>query len=56
MADSDGHEFYRVQNADHLLRHVADSDDIRARSKDASDELREYHHGVKDRKPEILHL
>ena len=56
MANSHGHEFYQVQSADHLLRHSADSDDIRARSREAADELREDHHSVKERKPEILHL
>lgn len=56
MASHNGHQFYRIQNADHLLRHGADSDDIRARSKEAADELREYHHNVKDRKPEMFHL
>jgi hypothetical protein len=56
MASGHGHAFYQVQNADHLLRHVADSDDIRARSREAADELREDHHSVRDRKPEVIHL
>jgi hypothetical protein len=55
-ANVHGHDFYQVQNADHLLRHSADSDEIRARFRDAADELREDHHSVKERKPEILHL
>jgi Protein of unknown function (DUF2554). len=55
-ANVHGRDYYQVQNADHLLRHVADSDELRARSRDAADELREDHHSVKDRKPEILHL
>lgn len=45
-----GHEFYRIQNADHLLRHLADSDEIRARAEDAADELRE-NHQERARKP-----
>ncbi|XUA17977.1 DUF2554 family protein [Citrobacter sp. OP27] len=56
MASGDGHAFYDVQNADHLLRHGADSDDIRARAREAADELREGYHSVKARKPEVLHV
>ncbi|MFG6654764.1 DUF2554 family protein [Scandinavium sp. M-37] len=56
LASGHGHEFYDVQNADHLLRHSADSDEIRARTREAADELREGHHNVKDRKPEVTHL
>lgn len=56
LASGHGHEFYQVQNADHLLRHSADSDEIRARTQEAADELREDHHSVKDKKPGVLFL
>ncbi|MEW5559954.1 DUF2554 family protein [Enterobacter asburiae] len=56
MANANGHEFYQVENADHWMRHNADSDDIRARFRDAADELREDHHTIKERKPEVIHL
>lgn len=56
LASRHGHEFYPIQNADHLLRHSADSDDIRARAQEAADELREDHHCVKGRKPDVMHL
>ncbi|WP_330983482.1 MULTISPECIES: DUF2554 family protein [Enterobacterales] len=55
MANHNGHEFYKVPNADHWMRHSADSDDIRARFRDDADELREDHHSVKDRKPEVIY-
>ncbi|MGU3413616.1 DUF2554 family protein [Enterobacteriaceae bacterium C34A] len=56
LANVNGHEFYQEQSADHWMRHNADSDEIRARTKDAADELREDHHTIKDRKPETIHL
>lgn len=52
MANVNGHDFWRIHNPDHLLRHDADSDDIRARSREAADALREDHHQVKSRRPE----
>lgn len=55
MANVNGHDCYQVPNADHWMRHSADSDDIRSRFKDVADELREDHDSVKDRKPEIIH-
>lgn len=55
LASGEGHEFYKVQNADHLLRHSADSDDIRARAEESADDLREGHHHLKGRKPDQLH-
>lgn len=56
LANRQGHEYYKIQNADHQLRHSADSDDIRARAQEVADDLRENHHWVKSRKPETHSL
>ena len=50
FADRQGHEYYQPQNADHWLRHNADSDDVRAKSEEAADRLRENDYVQRSRK------
>lgn len=52
LANHQGHDYYPIQNADHLLRHSADSDEIRVRTREVADNLREHHAWIKSRKPE----
>lgn len=44
FAKANGHVFYKEQNADHVLRHSGDSDDIRAKAEDSADDLRNKNH------------
>lgn len=53
LAATDGHLSYRIHDPDHQLRHDADSDDLRGRSKEAADELSENHHAVQFRRPPL---
>lgn len=52
MAGHKGHEYMWVQNADHQLRHAADSDELRAVAEESAEGLREHHHWQKSRKPD----
>lgn len=49
MAEHKGHEFVYVKNADHQLRHEADSDELRSAAEEG---LREHHAWQKSRKPD----
>lgn len=46
-----GHWFLVVKNADTLLRHQADSDELRQSAEDSAADFREHHDYVNDRKP-----
>lgn len=50
MAETHGHWFFIVKSADMLLRHEADSDEIRQSAEDAAADLRERHHHAPARK------
>ena len=52
MAGHKGHQFLWVKNADHQLRHEADSDELRVVAEESAEGLREHHHWQKSRKPE----
>ena len=52
MAGHKGHQFLWVKNADHQLRHEADSDELRAVAEESAEGLRDHHHWEKSRKPE----
>ena len=52
MASASGHLFYRVHNPDHRLRHDADSDELRGRSREAADDLRDDHVHITTRRPQ----
>ena len=56
MAGHKGHQFLWVKNADHQLRHEADSDELRAEAEASAEGLREHHHWQKSRKPEAHNL
>lgn len=56
MAGHKGHQFLWVKNADHQLRHEADSDELRAVAEASAEGLREHHHWQKSRKPEAHNL
>lgn len=43
MAEHKGHEFVYVKNADHQLRHEADSDELRSAAEESAEGLREHH-------------
>ncbi|MFB8786995.1 DUF2554 family protein, partial [Pasteurella multocida] len=47
-----GHEFVYVKNADHQLRHEADSDELRSAAEESAEGLREHHTWQKSRKPD----
>ncbi|WP_435953787.1 DUF2554 family protein [Dryocola sp. BD626] len=51
MAESHGHFFLVVKNADMLLRHQADSDELRQIAEDSAADFREQHHYLRDRRP-----
>ena len=51
MAEHKGHEFLYVKNADHQLRHEADSDELRSEAEESAEGLREHHDWQKSRKP-----
>ena len=51
MAEHKGHEFVYVKNADHQLRHEADSDELRSAAEESAEGLREHHAWQKSRKP-----
>lgn len=51
LANSKGHAFYQIPNADHVLRHCADSDEIRIRTQESAEELRQFHILHHSRKP-----
>lgn len=55
-AESHGHFFLVVKNADMLLRHQADSDELRQNAEDAAADLREHHYHVKQRKAGIFRV
>lgn len=50
-AQTHGHWFLVVKSADMLLRHQADSDELRQSAEDSAAEFREHHDYVQDRKP-----
>ena len=52
MAEHKGHEFVYVKNADHQLRHEADSDELRSAAEESAEGLREHHVCQKSRKPD----
>ncbi|HED3878900.1 Protein of uncharacterised function (DUF2554) [Enterobacter hormaechei] len=52
MAEHKGHEFVYVKNADHQLRHEADSDELRCAAEESAEGLREHHAWQKSRKPD----
>lgn len=52
MAEHKGHEFVYVKNADHQLRHEADSDEVTQRGWGVCGGLREHHARQKSRKPD----
>ena len=52
MAEHKGHEFLYVENADHQLRHEADSDELRSAAEESAEGLREHHAWQKSRKPD----
>lgn len=52
MAGHKGHEYVWVQNADHQLRHSADSDELRSVAEESAEGLREHHSWQKSRKPD----
>ncbi|MDK9582925.1 DUF2554 family protein [Lelliottia wanjuensis] len=52
MAGHKGHEYLWVQNADHQLRHSADSDELRSVAEESAEGLREHHSWQKSRKPD----
>ena len=52
MASDNGHLFFRVHNPDHRLRHDADSDELRGRSREAADDLRDDHFQITARRPQ----
>ncbi|HIH2376080.1 TPA: DUF2554 family protein [Enterobacter hormaechei] len=52
MAEHKGHEFVYVKNADHQLRHEADSDELRSAAEESAEGLREHHDWQKSRKPD----
>ncbi|WP_438437113.1 DUF2554 family protein [Kluyvera sichuanensis] len=56
MAGHKGDQFLWVKNADHQLRHEADSDELRVVAEESAEGLREHHHWQKSRKPEAHNL
>ncbi len=50
-AESHGHLFLVVKNADVLLRHQADSDEIRQSAEDSAADFREHQQHVTVRRP-----
>lgn len=52
MAEHKGHEFVYVKNADHQLRHEADSDELRSAAEESAEGLREHHAWQKSLKPD----
>ncbi|MCW5038595.1 YncJ family protein [Enterobacter hormaechei subsp. xiangfangensis] len=52
MAEHKGHEFVYVKNADHQLRHEADSDELRSAAEESAEGLREHHAWQKSGKPD----
>ena len=52
MAEHKGHEFVYVKNADHQLRHEADSDELRSAAEESAEGLRENHAWQNSRKPD----
>ncbi|EML1551511.1 TPA: DUF2554 family protein [Enterobacter hormaechei] len=52
MAEHKGHKFLYVKNADHQLRHEADSDELRSEAEESAEGLREHHTWQKSRKPD----
>jgi len=44
MAGTQGHKFFYVQNADSVLRHNGDSEELRVTALNAAEEYRERHH------------
>lgn len=52
MAEHKGHEFVYVKNADHQLRHEADSDELCSAAEESAEGLREHHTWQKSRKPD----
>jgi len=52
MAGHKGHEYVWVKNVEHLLRHEADSDELRSAAEESAEGLREHHLWQKSRKPD----
>lgn len=52
LAEHKGHEYLKVNNVDHLLRHEADSDELRSSAEESANGLREHHLWQKSRKPD----
>lgn len=50
-AQSHGHLYLIIKSADVLLRHLADSDELRQAAEDSASDLREHHHHVNERRP-----
>ncbi|MEL4013773.1 DUF2554 family protein [Dryocola clanedunensis] len=50
MAESHGHLFLVVKSADMLLRHQADSDELRQSAEEAAADFRERYHHVQIKK------
>lgn len=51
VAERHGHLFLIIKSADMLLRHQADSDELRQAAEDSAADLREQHHHVNERRP-----
>ncbi|MCE0799084.1 YncJ family protein [Buttiauxella sp. S04-F03] len=55
-AQTRGHFYLVVKSADMLLRHQADSDEIRQAAEDSAADFREQHFHVKERRAGIYQL
>lgn len=50
-AQNHGHLYLIIKSADMLLRHQADSDELRQTAEDSAADLREDHYHVNERRP-----
>lgn len=50
-AQTHGHLYLIVKSADMLLRHQADSDELRQAAEDSAADFREFQYQVKERRP-----
>jgi hypothetical protein len=55
-AQTDGHLYLVVKSADMLLRHQADSDELRQAAEESAADLREQHYHVQERRPGTFQL
>ncbi|MEW7314951.1 DUF2554 family protein [Buttiauxella gaviniae] len=55
-AQTHGHDYLIVKSADMLLRHQADSDELRQSAEDSAADFREHHYYVKERRPGTYQL